>query len=377
LHKTFTLFTEEPLRLASGSTLSPVEVRLETWGLPDPDRAVLVCHALTGDAHAARHAPDDRAGWWDPMIGPGRPLDTRFWWVICMNVLGGVAGSTGPASGGPDGRPLADAFPLVTVGDMVTVQKAALDALGVRRLRLVVGGSLGGMQALEWAWRYPHMVDAVAAVGAADRLSAMGIGLNAAQREAVRLGLTAGRADEGLRIARMIAMLSYRSWEHFEYRFGREVMDDRSVDGPRFAVESYLRYQGDKLAGRFDPWAYLRLSRAMDLFDLWQANPPRGAVAARVYLAGISSDWLFPPAQVLALARRLQALGMVASYQELVSDLGHDAFLTDLPGQRAWLRAVLQDVQATRPTGRRGAARRPSARPVAATRPERRSAPPA
>jgi homoserine O-acetyltransferase len=379
METTIRVFADRPLRLTAGDTLSPVDVRLEWWGPEDPDRVILVCHALTGDAHAARHTPDDRPGWWDAMIGPGRPLDTRSWWVICMNVLGGVAGTTGPASPGPDGQPWQDRFPAVSVADMVRVQHAALRELGIRRLKLVTGGSLGGMQALEWAWRYPGMVEAVAAVGAADRLSALGLGLNAAQREAVLLGLEAGRPGHGLRAARMLAMLSYRSAEHFERRFGRKPAD-ASATGPRlhFSVESYLQYQGEKLARRFDAWAYLRLIRAMDLFDLWDAGdgPPRHAVPARVYLAGISSDWLFPPAQVLGLARRLQDLGMAASYTELASELGHDAFLTDLAAQRAWLSAVLQDIQAWH----RSPARRPPVRaplPEAASEPRGRSlAPP-
>jgi homoserine O-acetyltransferase len=345
-----TLYRDRPLVLESGDSLSPVDVAWESWGPAHPEGTILVLHALTGDAHAASHHPGDRPGWWEPMVGPGKPFDTRRWQVICMNVLGGVAGSTGPASLAPDGRPYGERFPVVTVGDMVTVQAQALDALGIGRLHLVTGGSLGGMQALEWAWRFPERVDRVAAVAAQDRLSAMGIGLNAAQREAVRLGLASDRPHDGLKVARMVAMLSYRSAAHYDARFARELQPGVSFEAPldpRFQIESYLLYQGTKLAGRFDAWSYVVLSRAMDLFDLWRGREEQATPAA-IHLASISDDWLFPPAEVSRLAARLRRLGMTVTCRTIQSDLGHDAFLTDLPPLKRWLGRVAESYAAPR-----------------------------
>ena len=353
---TLELFSDRPLELEGGRQIGPVTVRLETWGPPDPAHVVLICHALTGDAHAARHHEDDVPGWWDFLIGPGKPIDTDRHWVICLNVLGGAAGTTGPSSPAPDGTPWADRFPLVTVGDIVEVQKAALDALGVTRMELAIGGSLGGMQALEWAWRFPDRVDAVGAVGAADCLAPMGVGLNAAQREAVRLGWEAGRVDEGLSVARMIAMLSYRSAAHFEGRFGRALQPgaDRHAapTETRFQVESYLRYQGTKLARRFDPWSYIVLSRAMDLYELFTPGRTVSGSRADIHLAGLSDDWLFPADQVRDLAERLRRGGGRSTYTHIVSDVGHDGFLVDLPALSRWVRGLFTTTRVVPASGR-------------------------
>lgn len=355
-----TVFRSTPLVLSSGASLSPIDVQVETWGPPDPDRAVLICHALTGDAHALRHTPDDRPGWWEAIAGPGRPIDPTSHYIIATNVLGGAAGSTGPASTAPDGQPYGLRFPLVTVEDMVHVQHAVMAELGVKRLKMVTGGSLGGMQALAWTLLYPAMVDRAAVIGTTPTLSDLGVGLNAAQREALLDALAHGDPAGGLKVARMIAMLSYRSEEHFHERFGRHLQPGQTLfaEGyaPRFQVESYLRYQGTKLAARFNAWSYLALSRAMDLFDYWRlaesvpASPVPGRPA--LYLAGIRSDWLFPAQDIRGFRDRLLAAGVSAHYTELDSPLGHDAFLVDAPGLREWMHGAMQPPMISRRTPR-------------------------
>lgn len=349
MKETLTVFTERPLTLENGQTLGPIEVAVEAWGPPDPDRVVLVCHALTGDAHAARHGASDRPGWWDTYIGPGSSLDTNRYWIICTNVLGGIAGTTGPNTPRISGEPWGLDFPVVTVSDMVRVQEAVLRQMGIRHVALTVGGSLGGMQALEWAALYPDQVSAVAAIGATDRLSAMGIGLNAVQREALLLGLSHDDPEGGMRTARMLAMLSYRSSVHFGSRFGRSLqpgIDRLKPDyTPRFAIESYLRYQGDKLAARFNAWSYLTLSRAMDLFDLWEGRPDL-QMSARIRLAAIDTDWLFEPRDIYDLDRRLKRAGIDSHCTTISSPLGHDAFLVDHPAIRLWLSTALAENEA-------------------------------
>lgn len=343
------IYGDEPLILECGVPLGPIVVRVEGFGRCRPNRACLVLHALTGDAHVARHGAEDRPGWWEAFVGPGRPLDTDSWWVLGMNVLGGSAGTTGPQSLAPDGRPFGRRFPVVTVRDMVRVQARVLDVLEVPRLALAIGGSLGGMQALEWAALYPERVAVAAAIGASDALSPLSVGLNAAQRAAVALGLRHGDPAGGIQAARMLAMLTYRSSTHISARFGRRRQPDGDLaagpEGVHFAVESYLTYQGDKLARRFDAMTYLLLSRAMDLYDLWAGRDrPDAGIQARLHLAGISHDWLFPPDDIQALAGRLASAGVTVHYEELDSDIGHDAFLIDSPEMRHWLGTVMADV---------------------------------
>lgn len=357
MRDSITVFRSTPLVLAGGQSLSPIHVEVETWGRPDPDHAILICHALTGDAHALSHSPEDRPGWWEAVAGPGRPIDPDRAYIIATNVLGGAAGTTGPASLAPDGLPYGLRFPLVTVEDMVHVQRAVLAELGVHRIQMVTGGSLGGMQALAWTVLYPALVDRAAVIGTTPALSDLGIGLNAAQREAILDALAAGDPRSGLKVARMIAMLSYRSGEHFDERFGRQLQSGQTLLGdgyaPRFQVESYLRYQGTKLAGRFNAWSYLTLSRAMDLFDYWRlvAAAPVSIPATRpaLYLAGIRSDWLFPPQEIRRFQERLAATGVAAHYTELDSALGHDAFLIDAPGLREWMDRAVRGAEAPLP----------------------------
>ncbi len=341
--------TLEQLQLSDGTILAPVTLAYEVWGqlAPTADNAVLLCHALTGSAHACDPTnPDDpRAGWWNPLIGPGRVFDTERYFVICSNILGGCYGSTGPTSPHPlDGRPYGMRFPLIGIPDMVRAQRALLDHLGVRRLAAVAGGSIGGQQALEWVVAYPDLVERAIVIAAGARLGAQGIALNEIGRRAIVSdprwqggNYAPGQGpDEGLALARMVAMLSYTSAAELDARFGRRPAS-RSTSQPCFGgaydVESYLQYQGLKLVRRFDANTYLILTRAMDRYDVAE-GPGRGSdaaafgrVRASLLAVGISSDWLFPPAQVRALAEGINAAGGHARYAELDSPLGHDAFL--------------------------------------------------
>lgn len=338
-----------PLPLWRGGVLSSVTVAYETWGTLSPtrDNVVLVLHALTGDSHAADpHDPDNpKAGWWNPLIGPGRAFDTDRYFVICSNVLGGCQGTTGPASINPEtGSRYALDFPVITVQDMVRAQRELLIALGIRRLAAVAGGSIGGMQALEWAVRYPGDIDAALLFGATERIGPQAIGFNAIGRNAIMLDpawcdgrYVPGRGpDAGLELARMVGMLTYQSSEGQWLRFGRAPASRPTSPSPlgeKFDVEGYLEYQGRALARRFDANSYLYLTRAMDLYDVadgWESEEDAlQRIQARTLHVGMSTDWLYPPEQVWALAQKLHALGKDAVYHELPSVHGHDAFLKE------------------------------------------------
>jgi homoserine O-acetyltransferase len=348
----FTFPEDAPFALELGGALPHLDLAYECYGTLNAarDNAILLLHALTGDAHAAgRHAPTDRKpGWWDAPIGPGRPLDTDRYFVICANALGGCAGSTGPCSVNPaTGRPWGGAFPLVTVGDLVRAQRLLLDRLGVRRLAAVLGGSLGGMQALEWAVRYPELPARVGVIAAAGRLGPQGIALNEVGRRAIVLDPRwrggdyppDDGPDEGLALARMVGMVTYHSKESMALRFGRRPAPRPTGQPPfhpadrHFDVEGYLHHHGDALAARFDAHSYLRQTRAMDRYDVADGRGSEAAalaaVRARVLALGIRSDWLFPPAEVRALADALVVAGADARYRELDSPHGHDAFLKE------------------------------------------------
>ena len=326
---------EDGFNLERGGWLPSAAVAVESWGAPG-NPAVLVCHALTGDAHVARHRPEDPAGWWEWLVGPGRPLDTNQFYILAINVLGGCAGSTGPSVGG---RPTD--FPAVTVGDIVRAEALVLDKLGVDRVELVVGGSLGGMQALEWAAAFPDRVGLVAGIGVSAGLSALALGVNHVQLAALEWGLAHGAsaAEAALGWARMLAMLSYRSAGHLQSRFGR--LRD-AAEG--FAVDAYLERHADKIRARFSPASYRLLADAM---GRWQLDLDRYAQAAApppVRLLGLERDWLFPPAAVRETASRLQAAGVDATYEELANDVGHDAFLMPVPALDAWMAHVAAEV---------------------------------
>jgi len=334
----------------SGGVLREVTLAYETWGELNEtaDNVVLLTHALTGDSHAAGGPSEGyrRGGWWDPMVGPGLPVDTERYFVVCSNVLGGCSGSTGPASPEPGKeRPYGMRFPVVTIRDMVRAQRRLLDDLGVRRLALVIGGSIGGQQALEWAVEYPDFVEKAIPIAATGALGPQGIGMSEIGRRAIMADPgwqegdyygTGTTPEEGLAIARMAGMMTYQSapgqWE----RFGRRAAGRPALHpefGGRFEIESYLHYQGRDLTERFDANSYLYLSRAMDLYDVAggyeSAEEAYSRVEARVLFVGIASDWLFPAAEVRASAETARRAGVEASYAEIDTLSGHDAFLKD------------------------------------------------
>jgi homoserine O-acetyltransferase len=330
-----------PLELELGGRLEQVTIAYRTWGRLNEaaDNAILVLHALTGDSGAG-----GPGGWWEPLIGPGRALDTESAFVVCANLLGGCQGSTGPSSDDPlTGRPYGMRFPLITIGDIVNAQRTLIERLGIRRL-VAIGGSIGGFQALEWATRHADLVSGVVPVAATGALDPQGIAMNEIGRRAImadpdwRGGSYAAEGifpTRGLAIARMVGMVTYHSKESMELRFGRNPATRPVLYpsfGPTFDVEGYLHYHGDALVKRFDANSYLYLTRAMDLYDVgrdggeaaWLAR-----VAAPVLFVGIRSDWLFPPAAIQALAGRLSAFGKDVAYRELDSPHGHDAFLKE------------------------------------------------
>ncbi len=314
----------ERVALECGASLQNVVQRVSVYGTPRPDgsNVALICHALTGSSRALE--------WWGGLAGPGKLLDTDSLAIVCVNALGSCYGSTGPASLASDGEPYGDRFPLITVTDMVRTAREALATLGLTRFAAVVGGSLGGMQAIAWALEAPAHVDRAIVIGAYDHFAAMGIALNAVAREAIRIART---PEEGIALARKIAMLTYKSEPLLAERYARN--PDRSggdpmrVVGDRFDVEGYLDHQGAIFAKRMDPLAYLTLTRAMDTFDVRErkldVNRPQFT------FVGISSDWLFLPDYVRETAERFARDGADSAYFELHSDHGHDAFLAE-PG---------------------------------------------
>jgi homoserine O-acetyltransferase len=346
---------DRPLTLASGATLPEVEVAYETYGELNPERsnAVFICHALSGDAHAAGiHEGDDpnRPGWWDNIVGPGRPLDTDRFFVICANVLGGCKGTTGPSSLDPaTGKPYGLRFPLVQVRDLVETHRALLRELGIERLLAAVGGSLGGMQALQWAIDHPTEVDGAAIIAASARLSAQNIAFSAVAREAImRDPDFAGgdyyenerRPDAGLALARMIGHITYLSEESMREKFGRRIQD---AEVPRFGfdvdfqVESYLHYQGQSFVGRFDANTYLYMGRTMDYFDPFedrvhvQQQIARGETSFLV--VSFDSDWRFSTEHARVMASELRGAGAPVTFQEISSPHGHDSFLFPDPAE--------------------------------------------
>ena len=329
------------LDLELGGRLERVSLAYRTWGRLNAsgDNAIIVLHALTGDSAAG-----GAGGWWEPLIGPGRALDTDNAFVICANILGGCQGSTGPASDDPlTGRPYGMRFPLITIADIVNAQRALVENLGVNRL-IAVGGSIGGFQALEWATRHPDLVSGVAPVAATGALDAQGMAMNEIGRRAIMADPDwrgGGYAAEGvfpvrgLAIARMVGMVTYHSKESMDLRFGRQPATRPVLYpsfGPTFDVEGYLHYHGDALTKRFDANSYLYLTRAMDLYDVGRDGGEQqwlSRIDVPILLVGIRSDWLFPPAAVRDLADRLRALGKDVTYRELDSPHGHDAFLKE------------------------------------------------
>ena len=350
------------LRLDSGARLAPLEIAYNTYGRLNADRsnAVLVCHALTGDQHLASvHPTTGKPGWWSRMVGPGKPLDPERHFIICSNVIGGCMGSTGPASIDPKtGQPYGLSFPVITIADMVRAQAMLVEALGVETLFAVIGGSMGGMQVLQWAADYPEKLFSAICIAGAPRHSAQNIAFHEVGRQAImadpdwrgggyeRAGV---RPEKGLAVARMAAHITYLSEAALQRKFGRELQRDGLSWGfdADFQVESYLRHQGASFVDRFDANSYLYITRAMDYFDL--AAKHGGALTeafhkarlVRFCVLSFSSDWLYPTAESREVVRALNAAGCRASFAEIESDKGHDAFLLDEPQLDATLRGFL------------------------------------
>ncbi|GBC93371.1 Homoserine O-acetyltransferase [bacterium HR15] len=352
----------EGLALACGAHLAPVEVAYETYGTLAPNRenVILLCHALSGGAHAAgKHHPDDRKpGWWDLYVGPGKALDTERFFVICINVLASPYGTTSPRSINPEtGEPYGLTFPPVAVSDWVELERVVLDTLGIERLYAVVGGSTGGMRAFEWAVRYPERVQKSIVIAAPARSSPMVIALNHIQRQTILMGLMqAGEqgAQRGLALARMLAHISYLSEDALWRKFGREAYPDPDFWGVTFQMESYLEYKASTFLKRFDPYCYLYITRAMDTYDL-AATYGAGDLAralsrveAEMLFISFTSDWLFPPSGQQEAVAVLQALGKRAQHVIIDSPWGHDSFLVERvkPQLKPILKAFLEGTDA-------------------------------
>ena len=345
--RTFTL--PGPLPLDGGKALERAEVAYETYGelAADKSNAILVCHALTGDQYvASAHPVTGRPGWWERMVGPGKPIDTNRFHVICANVIGGCMGSTGPASIAPDGRPYAMRFPVITIRDMVRAQIALLDGLGIGQLHAVVGGSMGGMQALSLAANFPERAARVLAIATTARHSAQNIAFHEVGRQAVMADpdwqggdyYGSGRApDKGLSVARMAAHITYLSEAGLTDKFGRNLQDrDSKTFGfdADFQVESYLRHQGSGFTQRFDANSYLYITRAMDYFDIAEEHggllaEAFAGSAARFCLVSFDSDWLYPTSESRHVVHALNAAGSAVSFVELAAPHGHDSFLLE------------------------------------------------
>jgi len=340
---------EAPMTLDSGHTLGPVEIAYESYGEPNEDRsnAILVCHALSGDHHAAGvHDLHDRfTGWWDGMIGPGKAFDTDKYWVICSNVIGGCKGSTGPGSINPEtGKPFGLDFPVVTIGDMVTAQKHLVDHLQIEKLYAVAGGSMGGFQVLEWSLRYPDRVRSAICIASAARLSTQAIAFNAVGRSAItqdvkwQEGKYSGDEgpEKGLAIARMVGHITYLSELLLDKKFGRRLQSGNRLGynfANEFAIESYLDHKASTFTKRFDANSYLYITKAMDYFDISRSYGPLkiafAEVTARFLFVSYSSDWLFPTSQSKEIVRALLSCGKSVSFIDIDSPYGHDAFLLE------------------------------------------------
>ena len=372
----------KPVRLDCGRELHPVRVAYETYGVlsPQKDNVILVCHALSGDAHAAGFAKapppestrdgfaaEDRdgtagkgLGWWDGMIGPGKAFDTDRFFVVSTNLLGGCRGTTGPSSADPaTGEPYGPDFPVITVADMVRTERAFLDELGIERLAAVTGGSLGGMQAFEWAILYPDQVASVVSIASTHALQPQGVAWNAIARDAImrdpawqggRYYGTSLAPEAGMGIARMVGHITYLSAQALSDKFGRRLQSGPdihyTITGPEFAVESYLRHQASSFVRRFDANTYLYLSRALTYFDLAREHGEgslaraMAGVKARTLLIAFSSDWLYPPAASAAIA---EALGDDrAEFHVIEAPYGHDCFLLEEARQTPIIRAFLE-----------------------------------
>ncbi len=353
---------ERPLVLDCGSSLAPVQIAYTTVGTLNADRsnAILIPHALTGDQYVAqRHPITGKPGWWDVLVGPGKPLDPTRYFLICANVVGGCMGTTGPSHADPaTGRPYGLSFPVITIADMVRAQVALIDHLGIEQLFCVIGGSMGGMQVLQWASAYPSRVFAAVPLATAARHSAQNIAFHEVGRQAIMADpdwaggeyLSRGSVPRrGLSVARMAAHITYLSETALQAKFGRNLQNRLSLSygfEADFQVESYLRHQGSTFVERFDANSYLYITRAMDYFDL--AAEHGGVLAAafrntptRFCIVSFTSDWLFPTSESRALVHALNAVAANVSFVEITTNRGHDAFLLDEPELRRVLQGFL------------------------------------
>lgn len=335
-----------PLTLQSGKTLGPVTLAYETYGKLSADKsnAILVCHALSGDAHAAGLSADDKTpGWWDGLIGPGKALDTRQYFVVCSNVIGGCKGSTGPSSINPEtGKPYALDFPLITIADMVEAQRHLIDHLGIEKLLCVIGGSMGGMQALQWASAYPDRLCSAIPIATALKHSPQQIAFNEVIRQSIMADpawqngyyYESGQPENGLAVARMIGHITFMSDQSMEEKFSRRLKNEnlsfQFTDD--FEVEGYLRYRGYNFVKRFDANSYLYITKAMDYFDLSGDHfiPSVKRTSVRFLVLSFKSDWLYPTYQSQEIVRLLKKKHAYTTYFDLTSTYGHDAFLIEI-----------------------------------------------
>jgi homoserine O-acetyltransferase len=342
---------DETLQLHGGGVLHPFTLAYEAYGTLNADRsnAILICHALSGDAHVAGYHtddPDEKPGWWDEAVGPGKMFDTDHFCVICSNVIGGCQGSTGPSSPAPDGKPYALRFPAVTVPDMVDAQRYLLDHLGIDRLFAVAGGSMGAMQALQWGVAYPERVETVIFLAGSVSSSAQHIAFNETGRQAIYADPNWNNGDYydgtpphgGLAVARMLAHITYMSETSLETKFGRRLQNSDTIPytfaEPEFAVESYLAYQGQKFVQRFDANSYLYITKAIDYFDIGADYGSLQAAVDRTrctfLVVSFSSDWLYTQEQALELVNALADASRDVEYHHIQAPFGHDSFLVEV-----------------------------------------------
>ena len=350
---------DEKIELDCGKTLGDITVAYETYGQlnENKDNAILVLHALTGDAHAAGyHREDKKPGWWDNMIGSGKAFDTDKYFVVCSNILGGCKGTTGPNSINPEtGKEWALDFPVITIEDTVKVQKALIDKLGIKKI-IVAGGSMGGMQAIEWSITYPQYVTKTIIIATASRLSAQNIAFNAVARNAILSDKNFNNGnyygleypEKGLSIARMIGHITYLSEDAMHNKFARKLQNKSKIDfdfNVEFQVESYLEHQGQVFVDRFDANSYLYISRACDYFDVAQKygslEEAFSKTNSRFLVICFSSDWLFPPKQSQEIVNALMKTGKDVSFLQIESPAGHDAFLLEFESQTKVIKSFL------------------------------------
>ena len=356
-------FTFNELVLKSGVKLGPITLAYETYGQLNADKsnAILVFHALTGDANAAgTHKDNKTPGWWDPMIGSARAFDTDKYFVVCANVIGGCKGSTGPSSINPaTGKPYGMSFPVITIEDMVKSQKQLMDHLGIKKLLCATGGSMGGLMALEWAVRYPDTLDSAILIAANYKHTAQQIALHEVARQAIMSDPNWNKGDyygkelpaQGMAVSRMIGHITYMSEKSMEEKFGRKLQGKERVGydfSHDFEVESYLRYRGASFVQRFDANSYLYLSKALDYFDLSEDADLLKVfkkIKSKILIITFTSDWLYPSYQSKDMVKAMKANDIDVSFVEITTNYGHDSFLVEIDGQSKLVKSFLENIK--------------------------------